>query len=75
LIEQQSRLFEQLKKTGSKIPITRLAEVFREEGIDAVRYALWDATVWYGDRAPPAWHTQATEEQKRIGWEMAVRIE
>jgi hypothetical protein len=23
----------------------------------------------------PAWHIRATEQQKRIGWEMAVRIE
>ena len=24
---------------------------------------------------PPAWRNRATEQQKRIGWEMAVRIE
>jgi hypothetical protein len=49
--------------------------VLREEGIDGVRYALWDATGWHRDYSPPVWHNQATEEQKRIGWEMAVRIE
>ncbi len=27
------------------------------------------------DYSSPAWRRQATEEQKRIGWEMAVRIE
>jgi hypothetical protein len=26
-----------------------LVEVLREEGIDAVRYALWDATGWHHD--------------------------
>ncbi len=50
-----------------------LIEVLREEGIDAVRYALWDATGWHRDYSPPAWRNRATEEQKRKGWEMAVR--
>ena len=47
----------------------------RKEGIDAVRYVLWDATGLHRDFSLPAWRNQATEEQKRIGWEMAVRIE
>jgi hypothetical protein len=47
----------------------------REECLDGVRYALWDATGWHRDYSPPAWRNRATEEQKRIGWEMAVRIE
>ncbi len=50
-------------------------EVLREGGIDAVRYALWDATGWHWDYSPSAWRSRATEEQKRKGWEMAVRIE
>ena len=50
-------------------------EVLREEGIDDVRYALWDATGWHRDYSSPAWRNRATEEQKRKGWEMAVRIE
>jgi hypothetical protein len=50
-------------------------EVLREEGIDAVRYVLWDATGWHRDYSPPAWRSQTTAEQKRKGWEMAVRIE
>jgi hypothetical protein len=49
--------------------------VLREEGLDAVRYVLWDATGWHRDYSPPAWHHRATAEQKSIGWEMAVRIE
>ncbi len=50
-------------------------EVLREEGIDAARHVLWDATGWHHDYSLPAWRNQATEERKRIGWEMAVRIE
>ena len=49
--------------------------MLREEGTDGVRYALWDATGWHRDYSPAAWRNQATEEQKRIGWELAVRIE
>src|SRR5918995_6780212 len=52
-----------------------LIEVLREEGIDAVRHVLWDATGWHRDYSPSAWRNRATAEQKREGWEMAVRIE
>ena len=62
---------EEIEKTS----ISGLVEVLREEGIDAVRYVLWDATGWHRDYSPAAWRNRATEEQKRIGWEMAVRIE
>ena len=47
----------------------------REEGLDAARFVLWDATGWHRDYSPPAWRSRATAEQKQIGWEMAVRIE
>jgi hypothetical protein len=50
-------------------------EVLREEGLDAVRYVLWEATGWYRDYRPLAWRNRTTEEQKRTSWEMAVRIE
>lgn len=36
---------------------------------------MWDATSWHRDYSPPAWMSRATEEQKRTGWETAVRIE
>ena len=65
------KTLEELEKEG----LPGLVEVLREEGIDAVRYVLWDATGWHRDYSPPAWRSRATEEQKRIGWEMAVRIE
>jgi hypothetical protein len=62
---------EEIEKSG----ISGLVEVLREEGLDGVRYALWDATGWHRDYSPPAWRNRATEKQKRRGWEMAVRIE
>ncbi len=62
---------EEIEREG----IPGLLEVLREEGVDAVRYVLWDATGWHRDYSPPAWRNRATEEQKRKGWEMAVRIE
>ena len=55
--------------------IPGLLEVLREEGIDGVRYALWNVSGWHSDYSPPAWRSRATDEQKREGWEMAVRIE
>ncbi len=65
------KALEEIEKEG----VPGLVEVLREEGIEAVRYVLWDATGWHRDYSPPAWRNRATEEQKRIGWEMAVRIE
>ena len=49
--------------------------MLREEGLNAVRYALWATTGWHRDYSPPAWRHRATTEQRRKGWEMAVRIE
>ncbi len=62
---------EEIERDG----IPGLVEVLREEGLDGVRYALWDATGWHRDYSPAAWRNRATKEQRRIGWEMAVRIE
>jgi hypothetical protein len=38
-------------------------------------HPLCDATGWHRNYSPPAWRDRATDEQKRIGWEMDVRIE
>ena len=65
------RTLEELERTS----VPGLVEVLREEGIDAVRYALWDATGWHRGYSSPAWRHQATAEQDRRGWETAVRIE
>ncbi len=65
------KALEEIERNG----IPGLVEVLREEGIEAVRYTLWDVTGWHRDYSPPAWRNRATEEQKKIGWEMAVRIE
>ncbi len=65
------KALEEIEREG----IHGLVEVLREEGIDAVRHILWDATGWHKDYSPPAWRNRATAEQERKGWEMAVRIE
>ncbi len=64
-------ILEEIEKEG----LPGLIEVLREEGLDAVRYVLWDATGWRRDYSPTTRRNRATEEQRRVGWEMAVRIE
>ncbi len=54
--------------------IPGLVEVLREEGLEAVRYFLWDLTGWHRDYDPVLWRHRATEEHKRVGWEMWVRM-
>ena len=55
--------------------IPGLVEVLRTEGVEGVRYALRDMTRWYERYEPCVWRRRATGEQKRIGWEMWVRME
>ncbi len=55
--------------------IPGLVQVLREEGLEAVRYFLWDLTGWHHNYDPVLWRNRATKEQKRIGWEMWVRME
>ncbi len=71
LTPEHLRALEEIERAG----IPGLVEVLREESLDAVRHMLWDATGWHKDYSPPAWRHRATEKQKQIGWEMAVRIE
>ena len=65
------RTLEELERTS----ILGLVEVLREEGIDAVRNALWDPSGWHRGYSSPALRHQATAEQDRRGWEPAMRIE
>ena len=63
---------EEIERDG----LPGLAEVLRQEGLEAVRYVLWDATGWHEDYALAfAWSSEATKEQKLRGWEMFVRME
>ena len=55
--------------------IPGLVEVLRTEGVEGVRYALWDMTNWHAKYDPCIWRSRATKEQKRVGWEMWVRME
>ena len=51
-----------------------LLKVLCTEGIDGVRYALWDMTGWHRDYDPCVWRSRATDKQKRVGWESWVRM-
>ncbi len=55
--------------------IPGLVEVLHQEGLETVRYALWDMTGWHANYDPCVWRNRATEEQKKVGWEMWVRME
>ncbi len=55
--------------------IPGLVQVLREEGLEAVRYFLWDITGWHHDYDPFLWKNRATGEHKRIEWEMCVRTD
>jgi len=55
--------------------IPGLVEVLQVEGIEGVRYALWEMTHWHERYDPCIWRSRATAEQKRVGWEMWVRME
>ena len=55
--------------------IPGLVEVLRTEGVEGVRYALWDMTRWHERYDPCVWRSRATEKQRCIGWEMRVRME
>ena len=55
--------------------VSGLLAVLRTEGVEGVRYALFDMTGWHRDYDPCVWRRQASEEQKRVGWEMWVRME
>ena len=63
---------EEIEKDG----LPGLVEVLRQEGLEAVRYVLWDATGWDKDYALAlAYKGGATKEQKLEGWEMFVFME
>ena len=51
-----------------------LVEVVRGEGIEGVRYALWDMTGWRRDYDPYVRRSRVDEEKRRVGWDMRVRM-
>jgi hypothetical protein len=55
--------------------IPGLVEVLQTEGVEGVRYALWDMIGWHAKYDPCVWRSRATDEQKREGWEMRVRMD
>jgi hypothetical protein len=65
------KVLEEIEREGTP----GLGKGLRKEGLDAVRYVLRDASGWHPDYSPPAWRNLASAEQRRIGWEMAMRME
>lgn len=50
--------------------ILGLVEVLRTEGVDGVRYALWDMTNWHADYDPCIWRSRAPrvfQHPSRVG--------
>ncbi len=47
--------------------IPGLVEVLREEGLDGVRYALWDVTGWHRDYGPSAWRNRGARRAEAQG--------
>ena len=66
-------VLEEIERDG----LPGLGEVLRQEGLEAVRYVLWEATGWHREYALilALRRSGATEEQKRNGWEPFVRME
>jgi hypothetical protein len=58
--------------TRLKVEVRRIARDVLEGRVDRGNAAV---ALWHRDYSPPAWRNRATAEQKRKGWEMAVRIE
>jgi hypothetical protein len=66
------KVLEEIERYG----LPGLAEVLRQEGLEAVRYVLWDLTGWHIDYAHALSEKgEATEEHKKRGWEMFVCME
>ncbi len=65
------RTLEEIERTC----VPGLVEVLRTEGVEGVRYALWDMTGWQRDFDPCLWRNRGTVVRKRVGWEMWVRME
>ena len=71
-LSEQLEALEEIERDG----LPGLAEVLRLEGLEAVRYLLWEATGWHRHYALVLAHnSEATNEHKRSGWEMFVRME
>ncbi len=57
------KTLEEIERGG----IPGLVEVFRDGGIKAVRYALYDVPGLHEDYNPPTCPNRPTEEPKKVG--------
>ena len=61
---------EEIERNG----LPGLVKMLREEGLEEVRFVLWDMAGWHKGLTL-ALGSGATQEQKRRGWEMYARTE
>lgn len=63
-------VLEEIERNG----LPGLVKMLCEEGLEEVRFVLWDLTGWHEGHALVL-GSEATQEQKRWGWETFVRTE
>jgi hypothetical protein len=54
--------------------IPALRNLLRWELLDEFKFTLWGLSGWHEDYDPYIVDEEATEEQKKEGWEMAIRM-
>ena len=67
-IPEHLKTLEEIEREGISLDSSRCFErrASREEGIEIVRYALWEIRPAGVRITLPIWRNRATEEQKRI---------
>ncbi len=68
------RHLKTLKETEQTC-VPGLVEILRTERIEGVRYVLFDITGWHRDYDLCLCRSRATQEQRRVDWEVWVRME
>ncbi len=51
-----------------------LREILIEDGLEAVKFAMWADTGWHETHDPYVLGDRATEEKKRESWELSLRM-
>jgi hypothetical protein len=67
---KQFEVLEEIERNG----LPGLVKMLCEEGLEEVRFVLWDLAGWH-EGYPLALGSGATQEQKRWRWETFVRTE
>jgi hypothetical protein len=69
-MSEHFEVLEEIERNG----LPGLVKMLYEEGLEEVRFVLWDLAGWH-EGYPLALGSGATQEQKRWGWETFVRTE